>query len=284
MGWWNLQRKEEWLFRGQICSKWTFQTSLERAIISFGTATKRIPNKSDADYENKLAVLHREILGAGLENYNVSNLEKGLLRRFMRQSHHYVTTLPSEENVMEWLALMQHYGAPTCLLDWTHSLFVAVYFAVEQADSECAVWALNLKWVERTIYDVLDKVASEALKEDRNVTKKETFKQVFDHGHGLVCPIKPYRFNERLVIQQGVFLVPGNVSIPFDDNLMSFLQRSDSKGMLVKLIIQNDATLRKTILQNLHHMNMNSATLFPGLDGFARSLRTLLVYPHILQP
>src|SRR5713226_3402618 len=197
MGWWNLQRKEEWLFRGQICSKWTFQTSLERAIISFGTATKRIPNKSDADYENKLAVLHREILGAGLENYNVSNLEKGLLRRFMRQSHHYVTTLPSEENVMEWLALMQHYGAPTCLLDWTHSLFVAVYFAVEQADSECAVWALNLKWVERTIYDVLDKVASEALKEDRNVTKKETFKQVFDHGHGLVCPIKPYRFNER---------------------------------------------------------------------------------------
>src|SRR2546427_9741369 len=74
MGWWNLQRKEEWLFRGQICSKWTFQISLERAIISFGMATKRIPNKSDADYENKLAVLHREILGAGLENYNVSNL------------------------------------------------------------------------------------------------------------------------------------------------------------------------------------------------------------------
>ena len=80
---------EQWIFRGVEDSRWGFVTSLERAIKSFGID----PNQ-----------------------HSVSGIEGGLIKRFIRQSHHYLAHLPEEENVLEWLALMQHYGAPTRLL------------------------------------------------------------------------------------------------------------------------------------------------------------------------
>jgi len=57
---------------------------------------------------------------------------------FASMLHHFV----------EWLALMRHYGAPTRLMDWTWSFYVAVFFAMHdippESEDNCAVWALNL--------------------------------------------------------------------------------------------------------------------------------------------
>ena len=45
------------------------------------------------------------------------------------------------------VSTMQHHGAPTRLLDFTYSVYVAAYFALENADSDgCAVWAVNGPW------------------------------------------------------------------------------------------------------------------------------------------
>ena len=35
------------------------------------------------------------------------------------------------------------------------------------------------------------------------------------------CPQNPFRLNERLTIQKGVFMCPGNVTVPFEENLGS---------------------------------------------------------------
>lgn len=293
--------QEEWVFRGLRDSRWGFETSLERAIKSFGVMTSELPaDKNAADYQSQKEAVHRRALKRGLGPFDAFQLESGLLRKFKRQCHHYLTILPDEENEMEWLAMMQHYGAPTRILDLTHSIFVALYFALEQAEGECAVWAFNLT-------DILDRVTSqlpegewEAVKADRNLTRKRTFNLLLRRPDpvALVCPIIPYRFNDRLVIQQGLFLCPGDITIPFEDNLAATLTAPYSaqslrrvagravpaRGKLVKLVIEDESNLRRELLQNLHHMNMNSATLFPGLAGFAQSLKALMVYPQILRP
>ncbi len=248
---------KQWIFRGQECSKWRLETSLERAVKSF-----------EGDYRD------------------MPQIESKLLRRFKRQCQHYTLLIPEEDDTLEWLALMQHYGAPTRLLDWTYSFFVAVYFALEDAEKECAVWAINSNWMEKPFEAVLTqhKDVLRYWKLDRAITQRNTFKRLFMRGQPitLVGAVNPYRLNERLVIQQGVFLCHGDVSKPFEDNLEVLLSKDAPRWNVFKFKIIVSTEERKRILRHLHRMNMNRATLFPGLDGFSRSLRTLTAFPDIL--
>ncbi len=95
--------------------------------------------------------------------------------------------------------------------------------------------------------------------------------------------VSPFRLNERLVIQQGTFLIPRNVAIPFDDNLSALLQGSKNHG-LIKFRISGRQAARRQLLQHLQRMNITRATLFPGLDGFARSLEQLFAFPDVIVP
>ena len=108
-----------WLFRG-MPSNFPLQTSLERVLID-----------------------------AGIELKDAPQVERKLLKEFKRRAHSYVDPLPAHGDVLGWLALMQHYGAPTRLLDWTYSFFVAAFFALRDAVSNppdkrktAVVWAL----------------------------------------------------------------------------------------------------------------------------------------------
>src|SRR5688572_25659565 len=84
--------QQNWIFRGQSDAKWGLASTLERV-----RKTRGIPRRD---------LLHTE---------------GGLIRRFKRQYHHYSSDPPNEWDYLEWLALMQHHGAPTRLLDWTYS-------------------------------------------------------------------------------------------------------------------------------------------------------------------
>jgi hypothetical protein len=73
--------------------------------------------------------------------------------------------------------------------------------------------------------------------------------------------------NERLTIQQGLFLCPAIVRQSFEQNL----EATRLQGTTIEKLTF-PASLREDILAELNKMNINRATLFPGLDGFAQSL------------
>lgn len=258
-----------WIYRGERSDRYDLSTSLEREMKSF-----------DVPLANK----------ARMTEYN-------LLRQFKRRLHHYTTDVPNKHDTVEWLALMQHYGAPTRLLDWTYSFWVAVYFAIESAtEDECRVWALKLDAFDREalskgtlksenklvkeFYTKLRVMMKDSLMDEPWLKQSAIVEYLLSHPRPLVFSVNSFRQNERLTIQQGVFLMPGDVSKSFECNLTAHRNLQDK---LKKIKIKCNSEIRKNVLLNLYRMNINRASLFPGLTGFAESLRTRLALPELMR-
>jgi hypothetical protein len=94
----------------------------------------------------------------------------------------------------------------------------------------------------------------------------------------LACPQTPFLLNERLRIQMGSFMVPGDISTSFEDNLRA-LPDHDQAHNVLKIVIP--MSQRAVALRELFDMCISRRTLFPGLDGYAQ---TLAVYSPAFNP
>ena len=257
-----------WTFRGQHDASWTLISTLQRA----------------AQEGRKISVL-------------LGGIEQQIIEDFKRRAHHFLPDPPPLEAEIDWMALIQHFGGTTRLLDFTKSFYVAAFFAVERASTECAIWCVNhyalILGLERFVgvdtlksrmphWEVLHRTAAYA----QQVLKKErgSFKRI-------VFEVQPFKLNERLAVQQGVFLCPLSVDVPFIDSLAATfgLQTADIVNApieefrpsgdfpkwfrdvaVIKLLLPR--AIHHDVLRDLWDMNVNAASLFPGLDGLARSL------------
>jgi hypothetical protein len=67
--------------------------------------------------------------------------EANMYYEFQRRHHEHSST---HRSVVEWLTLMQHYGLPTRLLDWSTNLLVALYFCCNaDAEADAALFAFD---------------------------------------------------------------------------------------------------------------------------------------------
>lgn len=99
-----------------------------------------------------------DYLGLRIINDSVEFREQHLNTRNASRSYSNPTEWPNK-NLLEIMALAQHHGVPTRLLDWTRRSFVAAYFAASSAlenkhqwkeKERLAVWALDIEVI--TLY------------------------------------------------------------------------------------------------------------------------------------
>ncbi len=188
-----------------------------------------------------------------------------------------------DEDVFGWMALMQHYGAPTRLLDVTRSPYVAAFFALEEPtcgdEADAAIWAVDTRTC-----------ASQAvamLRQHWELDEGESTRLVQqEHGRlvgRLVGPpgwcnppvlaVEPWRFDPRQSAQQACFLCPGDITQPIRELLERVLEAPDHPA-IVQLAFPRE--VRAEALEDLWRMNVSPASLFPSLEGQARALRVLL--------
>jgi len=136
-----------WIFRGESDYNWRLRTTFERAIIDYFIDKKKLKedfNDSTNIEEKVQEALERKLLNwksdKNSQEKNIIEFEKNLLRDYQRKSRNVMKYIPDQQNWVEWLATMQHYGAPTRLLDWNYSFFIALYFSVEKATSDCSIY------------------------------------------------------------------------------------------------------------------------------------------------
>jgi len=230
---------DAWAFRGQQDARWPLLTSLSRYLNAY------IPDQS----------LWRA-------------REERAIRIFRRKAHNYLGgTLGNNsalDNILRCLALMQHHGAPTRLLDFTKSPYVAAFFALQSATCDAAVYALNTPRLWRASPNGRPGTGRDQI--DPRVPGN--FEKLYlPNANAIIWIGEPEDMDRRLVAQAGTLVVPGMLDKPLDEILGTY---GDSAALLKKVILP--LSMRSEAMKALYRMNITSATLFPDLDGLARSI------------
>ncbi|MBU0634451.1 MAG: FRG domain-containing protein [Candidatus Omnitrophica bacterium] len=253
-----LKKGKIWVFRGQKNAAWDLKTTFERLT---------------------------DIVTDIVKRKNIPSFEFGLLRKFKREFSLYSKRIAKDDDLIEWFSLMQHYGTPTRLLDWTYSFYVATFFALEdiENENESAIWAIETKWLEHKLFKKCSS-CKKLLRRDLNLQKKESLKTIINKL--VVAKVNPYYVHERLSVQQGCFLFPGDTTQSFLDNLLGLAgTKKELKNNLIKFVVTEKKTEKRAILEDLFRMNITRTSLFPGIDGYAASLKVAaFILPETLKP
>jgi hypothetical protein len=235
------QGKEALIYRGQAGDDWTLKTRLARAVEEW---------QGDTDFESLIS------------------LEERLLRGFQRRAHLFLPAayLPPADQPLAWMALMQHHGCPTRLLDWTRSFYVALYIAVSLLpEKDGLVWGLRPSLLRQTQPPFEDPSVGDF---DESLFHEHCCREA---GFRWVSTLTPSLLSDRMHAQQGLFLFSNDptadlIALPSDDEQGSEIDR-------LKVEIRRD--LKPAVRQVLLRMNLTAAALFPGIDGLGKLLQEI---------
>lgn len=155
------------------------------------------------------------------------------------------------ENDWDLLALAQHHGLPTRLLDWTYSALVALWFAAQKEpkdDEHGVIWVLNAE-----VSDFRD-----------------TDKQEDPFSNRITKIFRSRVISKRISAQSGAFTVHKINSKDRRERIVKFETHKIFKEKLVKLIIPSDSF--SNLRASLMLMGINHSTVFPDIDGLCQHL------------
>jgi len=217
--------------------------------------------QSDVDADLKTSIVR---LGGNVD------LEAHLLRNFRKYAQREAL---AGDSVWNWLALAQHHGLPTRLLDWTYSPYVAMHFATENPNDyggDGVIWCVDYVQTNDLLPDALKRILQE---EGSFVFTAEMLQRAaatladFDRlsQQTFVAFFEPPSLDERIVVQFALFSLVSNYRLGLDTWLAHY------PHMYRKVVIPS--TLKWEIRDKLDQANITERVLHPGLDGLSRWLR-----------
>jgi len=256
-------KSRDFIFRGQP-DDLELKTSIERALLRWDIKPKS---------------------GRAIEFQTIREFR----RRLQDPLHHRV-----HKDTLYCLSLMAHHGAPTRLLDCTYSPFVAAAFAMQEGIFPLetgrekrvpVIWCINGNWCIEETKKIVGTTLIEQRRRDRN-RNDDSFGALYGMAWSDLERASTYKFvyaenplplNDRLTIQQGVFLCPGDLNSRFVDNLQA-MPGWNQEANILKLRLELEKSDAVDVAKSLKKMNLGFAALFPGLDGFARSIGQQIVH------
>jgi len=204
----------------------------------------------------------------GLFRFTEGPSESTLLAKFKQSASFLLDKSPKDD--FDWLFLMQHYGVPTRLLDWTESPLTALYFAIEEIkfdDKNSALWLL--KPIE------LNKIAK-ITSEEKNFIPSfdDDFLKNYDVSNMNLkrniefSPVATIatRNNPRIQAQLGVFTIHHLDKRPIEEFCL--------KKEIIKYVIP--ATAKPNLRKELDLLSVNKFSQFPEIASIGELLKKRL--------
>lgn len=203
-------------------------------------------------------------LVSGVHRRNKSNrnniFEVSANNHFIRGARVRRESCPNPNALDDWLFLMQHYGLPTRLLDWSTSILVALYFAVANKDSDLvdgAVWCLHPTQMNKFMCGTKGFFNSD----DPDLIN--LYERAFDSSKDLKrfshLAVLAHHHDIRMLVQSGHYTIQDN-STP-----LNHLQNAGK--FLIKINVPADK--KSYWRKSLDLLGINKRSIFPDLQSLA---------------
>lgn len=216
---------------------------------------------SDQSYQLKTSLIR---LGG-----KYKELEPHLLRNFKKYS--FRSDILNNTD-WDWLAVAQHHGLPTRLLDWTYSPYAALHFAtanIENFHIDGVIWALHyeslIQYLPQRLRRQLERVGSNSFTTDMLSSVYDNLEELSDEQEDFVVPFEPPSLDARIVNQYAIF------TFMSDANSMLNEWLEDKPDLYFRVYIP--AGLKWEIRDKLDQVNINERVLFPGYEGLSKWLK-----------